>query len=97
MVRKLEKQEVHGMLADEVIEPCSPNGRLQSYLCRKNGTLHHSVDFRKLNAVIVGHSYQILCMDECIDLLGDAAIFTTLDSTGAYQGAESFEEDWDET
>jgi hypothetical protein len=42
------------------------------------------VDYRKLNAITVRDSYLLPRMDECIDSLGDAKIFTTLDCNSGY-------------
>lgn len=49
---------------------------------RKDGMLHFSVDYQKLNAVTVWHSYPTPYIDKCIELLGDATIFSTLDVKG---------------
>lgn len=38
------------------------------------------VDYRRLNAVTRKHSYPIPRMDDCMDSLGQATIFTTLDA-----------------
>lgn len=52
---------------------------------RKDGTILFCVDYRKLNAVTKCDLYHILCMDEHIDSLDEAAIFFTLDSNSGYK------------
>ena len=55
------------------------------------------VDCRKLNAVIVRYSYPVPRMDECIDCLGDAPVFTTLDCNSWDWQVEIAQEDRDKT
>ena len=55
------------------------------------------VGYRKLNAVPVRDSYPLPRMDECIDSLGDATVFTTLDCHSGYWPLEIAEEDRDKT
>lgn len=42
------------------------------------------IDFRKLNAVTLPHSYPIPLIDEIIDQMNGAKLFTTLDVQGAF-------------
>jgi RNase H-like domain found in reverse transcriptase/Reverse transcriptase (RNA-dependent DNA polymerase) len=42
------------------------------------------IDYRRLNALTVRDSYPLPRMDECIDSLGDARIFSTLDCNSGY-------------
>lgn len=42
------------------------------------------IDFRKLNAVTIPHSYPIPLIDEIIDQMSGARLFTTLDVEGAF-------------
>ena len=55
------------------------------------------MDYRKLNAVTVRDSYPLLRMDECIDSLGDATVFTKLDGNSGYWQVEIAEDDRDKT
>lgn len=41
--------------------------------------------------------YPMPCMDECIDLLGDATIYSTLDANSGYWQVEFAEEDHEKT
>ena len=47
-------------------------------LGKKDGSLLVFVDSRRVNMNTVTDSYPVLRMDDCIDPLGDAAVFTTL-------------------
>lgn len=46
---------------------------------KKNGSLHFFVDYKKLNNLTRRNPYPIPRMDDCIDLLEKATIFSTLD------------------
>lgn len=51
---------------------------------KSKGTDHFFVDYRKLNAVIVKGTYPLLRMDDDVDSLGDASVFTTVDCNSGY-------------
>lgn len=53
------------------------------FLSKKNGKLRFCVDYRCLNAVAEKDSYLIPRRDECIDLLGKAKMFPTLDASSS--------------
>ena len=83
--RELEKQEIQKMLEANVIEPSTSEWAAPIVFApKKDGTLRFCVDYRKLNALTVRDSYPIPRMDECIDSLGDAEIFTSLDANSGY-------------
>ena len=51
---------------------------------KKDGSLRFCIDYRRLNALTIRDSYPIPRMDECIDSLGDATVFSTLDANAGY-------------
>ena len=51
---------------------------------KKHGTLRLCVDYRRLNDMNIWDAYLIPGTDECIDSLGDAEIFSTLDTNSGY-------------
>lgn len=51
---------------------------------RKYGSLHFWVYFRERNAITVRDSYPIPRLEECIDSLGHAWVFSTLDANPRY-------------
>ena len=78
--RAIEKAEIGRMLEQGVIEPASAEWASPVFFIpKKDGTLRFCVDCRRLNSLTRRDSYPIPRMDECIDSLGDATIFSTLD------------------
>jgi hypothetical protein len=51
---------------------------------KPNGSRRFCVDYRKLNAITVPETYPLPRMDECLDSLGEAVIFTTLECNSGY-------------
>jgi hypothetical protein len=83
--RALESAEIELMLKAEVIEPASSEWVSPIVLVAKpDGSTRFCVDHRRLNAVTVRDSCPLPRMDECIESLGDAKIFTTLDCYSGY-------------
>ena len=84
--REFEKQEIDRMLEAGVIEPAARSAWASPVVLapKKDGTLRFCVDYRRLNAMSVRDSYPLPRMDECIDSLGEANVFTTLDCNWGY-------------
>jgi Reverse transcriptase (RNA-dependent DNA polymerase) len=55
------------------------------------------VDYQKLNSVTKPNTYPLPRVDECIDSLGDAVVFTTLDCNSGYWKIPVHPEDRDRT
>ena len=73
------------MLEQGVIEPGNSEWASSIVLVPKSdGSLPFCVDYRRLNSITVPDTYPLPRMDECIDSLGDAAIFNTLDCNKGY-------------
>jgi Reverse transcriptase (RNA-dependent DNA polymerase) len=73
------------MLKAEVIEPATSEWASPIVLVSKpDGSTRFCVDYRRLNSITVRDSYPLPRMDECIESLGDAKIFTTLDCNSGY-------------
>ena len=95
IAREKEKTEIDRMLRAGVIEPTSAEWASSVVLVpKKDGTMRFCVAYRKLN---VRDSYPLPRMHECIDSLGDATVFTTLDCTSGYWQVEIAERDRDKT
>jgi Reverse transcriptase (RNA-dependent DNA polymerase) len=73
------------MLAQDVIEPATCEWASPIVLVAKpDGSLRFCVDYRRLNAITAPDTYKLPRMDECIDSLGEAVVFTTLDCNSGY-------------
>ncbi len=81
------------MLDLGVIEPTSSDWSSPIVIVpKKDETTRFCVDYRKLNSVTVSNTYPLPRMDDCLDSLGNAKVFSTLDcKSGHWQiplGAE---------
>jgi len=97
-MREKAGAEIRKMLDAGVIEPASSEWASPVVLVpKKDGSLRFCVDYRRLNAKTVGDSYPLPRIDDCLDSLGDAAIFTTLDRNAGYWKVPVAPEDRDKT
>jgi len=60
---------------------------------KPDGSVRFCIDYRKLNLMTVKDAYPIPRMDECIDSLGDARVFSTLDCSAGHWQIPVAEED----
>jgi Reverse transcriptase (RNA-dependent DNA polymerase) len=73
------------MLKADVIVPAASDWASPVVLVPKpDRSMRFCIDYRKLNAVTVRYSYPLPRMDECIDSLVDASVFSTLDCNSGY-------------
>ena len=83
--QKEEQDEVDRMLRAAVIEPAQSEWASPVVLVPKpDGSLRFCIDYRRVNAITVRDTYPLPRMDDCIDSLGDASVFTTLDCNSGY-------------
>jgi hypothetical protein len=83
--RKADSAEIHRMLRAGVIEPDTSEWASPVVLVPKpDGSMRFCIDYRRLNTVTVRDSYPLPRMDECIDSLGDARVFSALDCNSGY-------------
>ena len=59
---------------------------------KKDGSLRFCIDLRKLNAHTIQDAYSLPCINETLDCLGGAMIFTSLDLKSGYWQVEMEEE-----
>ncbi len=64
---------------------------------KKDGTLRLCVDYRALNNLTVKHKYPIPRVDEMLDQLGSARVFSKIDLEGAYHHVKIAEKDIEKT
>jgi len=51
---------------------------------KKNGKARFCIDYRRLNNITKKDAYPLPRMEDCLDSLGDAQLFTSLDCTAGY-------------
>ena len=96
--REMERKEIEDMLAKGAIEPATTDWASPIvFVPKPDGSLRFCVDYRRLNALTIRDSYPIPRMDECIDALGEAVVFSTLDCNSGYWQIPVAEEDKDKT
>ena len=64
---------------------------------KKDGNLRFCVDFRRLNALTIPDTYPLPRMEDCIDSLRKARLFTTMDALWGYWQVPIAERDLDKT
>lgn len=97
-LRQVQADEVDRMLRAGVIEPAqSPWASPVVLVPKPDGSLRFCVDYRRLNAMTIKDTYPLPRMDECIDSLGDATVFTTLDCNSGYWQIPVAKKDRDKT
>ena len=78
-------EHVNEMLQHDVIEPAASPWASNIVLIRKkDGSLRFCVDYRQLNALTYKDSYPLPRIDSCLQSLGGAKFFSTLDLRAGY-------------
>jgi hypothetical protein len=97
--RQVEKEEIEKMLAKNIIEPSSSAWASPVVMVtKKDGTIRFCIDYRKLNEVTVKDAYPLPRIDECLEALGGAKWFSTMDlQSGYWQVPLATEEDRQKT
>ena len=91
---KIIEEEVQKLLKSGIIRPSSSPWSSSVVLSdKKDGSIRLCVDYRPLNDVTVRDSYPLPLIDEILDSLGKAKIFTTLDAISGYHQIPIREED----
>jgi len=83
--RDMIRDEVNRMLEAKVVRPSTSEWASPVVVVpKKEGSPRFWVDYRRLNAVTKKDSYPIPRMEDCINSLGDARVFSTLDCNAGY-------------
>ena len=77
--------EVEKMLEEDVIQPSeSPWSSPVVMVTKKDGSCRFCIDYRKLNGLTRKNAYPLPRIDECVESLGGAKWFCTLDLQSGY-------------
>ncbi|VDI31121.1 Hypothetical predicted protein [Mytilus galloprovincialis] len=89
-----EKAHLYKLLQSETVVPSHSEWSASVVLARKkNGGIRLCIDFRKINAVTSKDSYPLPNIEECLDTLAGASVFSTLDLQSGYHQIEVAPED----
>lgn len=73
------------MRADITIEPAQMESAAPIiYVSMEDGTVQYCANYRQLNVATMRDSYWISRMQECIEALGKATVFSTLEENSGY-------------
>ena len=82
--KEMEKQ-VADLLAKGLIEPsCSPYGAPILFVTKKDGAMRMCIDYRALNKITVRNGYPLPRIEDLLDTLGGAKVFSSLDLQAGY-------------
>ena len=96
--REKIREQIEYQLAAGIIEPAQTEWSSPVLLApKKDGTERFCVDFRRLNTSTIPDTYPLPRMDDCIDSLSAANVFTLLDALWGYWQVPIAEENRDKT
>ena len=92
------KQHVQDLVAQGVLkESCSPWASPAVVVMKKDGSVRFCCDYRKLNNVTHRDAYPLPRVEESLDALGHAQVFSSLDLTAGYFQVAVAEQDQEKT
>jgi len=96
--RQIISDQINKILKLKVIAPRhSAWASLVVIVPKKNGKARFCVDYRRLNNIIKKDVYPLPRIEDCLDSLGDAQVFTSLDCTAGYWQVPLHKEDQEKT
>jgi len=88
------KRQLKILMESKIIRPStSPWGAPVLFVKKKDGTKRLVIDYRQLNSVTKADAYPMPRIQDNLDRLGKACIFTTLDATSGFHQNPIHEED----
>lgn len=92
------KRHVQDLVAQGILkESCSPWASPAVIVLKKDGSVRFCCDYRKLNSVTHRDAYPLPRVEESLDALGQACLFSSLDLTSGYFQVAVEEEDQEKT
>ena len=92
------KQHLEDLLQRGVIQPSSSSYAAPIVLVRKkSGELRMCVDYRRLNSLTRRDMFPLPRIDECLDAIGGATLFSTLDLASGYHQVAMDDDDMHKT
>lgn len=92
--RQLQEEEIATMLQHDIIQPSNSEWASPVVMVKKrDGTTRFCVDYRRLNSVTRKDHYPLPRIEDVLDSLGGAAVFSTLDLASGYWQVPVLEED----
>lgn len=92
------KRHVQDLVAQGILkESCSPWASPAVIVMKKDGTVRFCCDYRKLNSVTHRDAYPLPRVEESLDALGQARLFSSLDLTAGYFQVAVEEKDQEKT
>ncbi len=79
-----EEAHLRAMLTAGVITPSASEWATVILVCKKDEGVRWCVDYRRFNSLTVKDAYHLPKIDECLDVLGGATMFSTLDLQSGY-------------
>ena len=100
--RSEKREQIHEQIAYQlaagVIEPAQSEWASPVLLApKKDGTMRFCIDFRRLNATTIPDTYPLPRIDDCIDSLSHAKVFSMLDELWGYWQIPIADKDRDKT
>jgi len=92
------KKHVRDLVSQGILrESCSPWASPAVIVIKKDGSVRFCCDYRRLNKVTCKDAYPLPRVEESLDALGNAQLFSTLDLTSGYFQVAMSKEDRDKT
>lgn len=91
--REIEKMRQAGVVEPAHSEWASP----VAILLKKNGSVRFYINYYRLNAITISYAYPIACMEDCLDSLRRATIFSALGCNSEYSQVYIAPEERDKT
>jgi Reverse transcriptase (RNA-dependent DNA polymerase) len=88
------REELNKLLKNGSIEPSkSPYGAPVIFVKKKDGKLRMCIDYRALNKITIKNRFPIPLIDDLVDRLYEAKVFTKIDLRSGYNQVRIYEED----